>query len=77
MELLTTSEVTKRYGFSRNKLQELRDTGQISYIQYCPGGKIFFRPSDVESYISRCVHPARPVKSITGTYRKQRATRAG
>jgi len=77
MELLTTADVIKRYGFSRNKLQELRDTGQITYIQYCAGGKIYFRPADIETYISRCVHPARPVKTITGTYRKQRTPRAG
>lgn len=70
-ELLTIPDVVERYGFSKGKLQELRDTGQIAYIQYCKGGRIFFRPQDVEEFLARHVHPARP-KEQRATYRKRR-----
>jgi excisionase family DNA binding protein len=53
---LTDSEVSKTLHISRRTLQDYRSTGQIAYSAI--GGKILYRESDIEKWLTANYHPA-------------------
>lgn len=52
----TDKEVAERLKISRRTLQEYRNEGRISYIQF--GGKIIYRESDIERLLKDGYHEA-------------------
>lgn len=72
--LLTRKEAATRLGISLVTLDEERASGRLSYIQRAPGCKVYFRESDIETWLARCTHQALPVQVLERpTYRRKRA----
>lgn len=69
--LLTRAEAAKALGVSKATLDQIRNNGDIEFIQYCRNGKVWFTPSSIEDYQKRFT--CRPVPAYSGdTYRKKR-----
>ncbi|HLE99656.1 MAG TPA: helix-turn-helix domain-containing protein [Gaiellaceae bacterium] len=47
--LLTSDQVAERLGVARNTVHDLVKAGRLPAIQFVPGGRLKFRPSDVEA----------------------------
>lgn len=60
-----------------DKLREEMRSGRLGFIQSKPGARIYFRQQDLDAWILRSVHPARPPEALRATYRKRRAPRTG
>lgn len=75
MPLLTRKEAAARLGVSLVTLDAERSAGNIGYIQSRPGAKVFFREDQLEKYLARCTHPAKPVSATRDTYRKRQVRR--
>lgn len=73
-ELLTRKEAAERLGVSLVTLDEERAAGRIGYIQRAPGCKVYFRQSDLETWLARNTHQPIPVQVLSRTtYRRRRA----
>ena len=56
--LLTTSEAAKALQITTRHLQNLRDRGDIGFVQY--GRIVMYKPEDIQSYIDEYyVHPGK------------------
>lgn len=53
MALMTRAEAIDYLGISERTMCALTANREIAYIQHKPGGKMFFREQDLESYIDR------------------------
>lgn len=70
-KLITRREAAKLLGISISTLDEARNNGLISYIQYVPNGCVYFTDTGLQEYIAKCTHRAKPMKKRT-TYRNVR-----
>ena len=52
-KLITRKEAAKLLGISLATLDEARNSGLISYIQYVPNGCVYFTPAGLQEYIER------------------------
>ncbi len=73
MTLITRKQAAEQLGISTSVLDEIRMAGQIGYVQRKANCRVFFRQSDLDSYVARCTHQARPERALVATYRKRRA----
>ena len=70
-KMITRKEAAKLLGISLTTLDEARNNGLISYVQYVPNGCVYFTDASLQEYIAKCTHRARPVEKKS-TYRKVR-----
>lgn len=70
-KLFTRKEAAKFLGISLTTLDEARNSGLISYIQYVPNGCVYFTDAGLQEYIAKSTHRARPMEK-RATYRKVR-----
>ncbi len=70
-KMITRKEAAKLLGISLATLDEARNNGLISYVQYVPNGCVYFTDASLQEYIAKCTHRARPVEKKS-TYRKVR-----
>ena len=70
-KMITRKEAAKLLGISLATLDEARNNGLISYVQYVPNGCVYFTDASLQEYIAKCTHRARPVERKS-TYRKVR-----
>lgn len=73
--LITRKEAAKMLGISITTLDEARNSGSISYVQYVKNGCVYFTDASIQEYIARSTHRAKPVTEKTLTYRKPRSNR--
>lgn len=72
--LLTRKQAAAHLGVSLVTLDEERAAGRIGYIQRAPGCKVYFRQSDLETWLARNTHQPIPVQLLNRTtYRRRRA----
>jgi excisionase family DNA binding protein len=60
--LLTEAEAAKLLKRDRRTLYAARAAGEIPFVQFTEGGRIYFRPADLAAYIARHTVTARPVE---------------
>lgn len=60
-KLITRKEAAKLLGISLTTLDEARNSGLISYIQYVPNGCVYFTSAGLQEYVAKCTHRAKPV----------------
>lgn len=70
-KLITRREAAKLLGISISTLDEAKNNGLISYIQYVPNGCVYFTDTGLQEYIAKCTHRAKPMEKRT-TYRNVR-----
>lgn len=68
MNLFTRKEAAQQLGISTSVLDEIRMAGQIGYVQRKANCRVFFRQSDLDTYLARCTHQARPERAFVSTY---------
>jgi len=73
-KLITRKEAAKLLGISLATLDEARNSGLISYIQYVPNGCVYFTDEGLREYVAKCTHRAKPIEK-SATYRKPRSAR--
>lgn len=73
--LITRKEAAKMLGISITTLDEARNSGAISYVQYVKNGCVYFTDASIQEYIARSTHRARPMPEKIMTYRKPRSNR--
>jgi predicted site-specific integrase-resolvase len=59
-KLLSRKEAAKALGISVLTLDEARNSGLVSYIQYTENGRVYFTESALEEYMIRSTHKAKP-----------------
>ena len=59
-KLITRKEAAKILGISLTTLDEARSTGLLSYVQYVPNGCVYFTNENLQEYIRKCTHQAKP-----------------
>lgn len=71
-KLYTRKEAAALLGISMTSLDEARYAQAITYVQYVPGGSVFFTEEALQAYIARGTHQAIPVAAAVRrpTYRK-------
>lgn len=74
-KLITRGEAAKLLGISISTLDEARNNGLISYIQYVPNGCVYFTDTGLQEYIAKCTHRAKPMEKRE-TYRKVRGSQS-
>ena len=67
-KLITRKEAAKLLGISLATLDEARNSGLISYIQYVPNGCVYFTSA-------KCTYRAKPVEK-KATYRNVRGNKS-
>ena len=70
-KLITRKEAAKILGISLTTLDEARNSGLISYIQYVPNGCVHFTHTSLQEYIAKSTHRAKPIEK-RATYRNVR-----
>ena len=70
-KLFTRKEVAKLLGISLTTLDDARNSGLISYIQYVPNGCVYFTDAALQEYIAKSTHRAKPMEKRS-TYRNVR-----
>ena len=71
-KLITRKEAAKLLGISLATLDEARNSGLISYIQYVPNGCVYFTSAYLQEYVAKCTYRAKPVEK-KATYGHLRA----
>lgn len=71
-KLITRREAAELLGISIGTLDEARNNGLISYIQYVPNGCVYFTDACLQEYVAKCTHRAKPMEKKT-TYRNVRS----
>ncbi len=61
-KLITRKEAAKLLGVSLTTLDEARSTGLLSYVQYVPNGCVYFTDANLQDYINKCTHRAKPTE---------------
>ena len=74
-KLITRKEAAKLLGISIATLDEARNNGLISYIQYVPNGCVYFTSVALQEYIAKSTHRAKPIEKRE-TYRNVRSGKA-
>lgn len=59
-KLITRKEAAKLLGISLTTLDEARNNGLISYVQYVPNGSVYFTDAALQEYIAKCTYRAKP-----------------
>ena len=70
-KLITRKEAAKLLGISIATLDEARNNGLISYVQYVPNGCVYFTDAALQEYIAKSTHRAKAPEK-RATYRKVR-----
>ena len=70
-KLITRKEAAKLLGISIATLDEARNSGLISYIQYVPNGCVYFTDAGLQEYIAKSTHRAKSMEK-KATYRNVR-----
>ncbi len=70
-KLITRKEAAKILGISIATLDEARNSGLISFIQYVPNGCVYFTSAALQEYIAKSTHRAKPIEKKE-TYRNVR-----
>ena len=70
-KLFTRKEAAKLLGISLTTLDDARNSGLISYIQYVPNGCVYFTDAALQEYIAKSTHLAKPMEKRS-TYRNVR-----
>lgn len=70
-KLFTRKEAAKLLGISLTTLDDARNSGLISYIQYVPNGCVYFTDAALQEYIAKSTHRAKPMERRK-TYRNVR-----
>ena len=70
-KLITRRDAAKLLGISISTLDEAKNNGLISYIQYVPNGCVYFTDTGLQEYNAKCTHRAKPMEKRT-TYRNVR-----
>ena len=71
-KLLTRKETARLLGISLSTLDDAKNRGLISYVQYVENGCVYFTETAIQEYIARSTHRVMPVNCIRETYRKPR-----
>lgn len=71
--LYSRKQAAERLGVSLPTLDALRADRRLAYVQRVPGGKVQITETAIEEYLARATHTARPIREVTGTYRRRRA----
>ena len=64
-KLITRKEAAQLLGVSLATLDEARNNGLISYIQYVPNGCVYFTDTGLQEYIAKSIHKAKPLEKKT------------
>ena len=59
-KLISRKEAAKLLGISLTTLDEARNSGLISYVQYVPNGCVYFTDASLQEYIAKCTYRAKP-----------------
>ncbi len=70
-KLITRKEAAEILGISIATLDEARNSGLISFIQYVPNGCVYFTSAALQEYIAKSTHRAKPIEKKE-TYRNVR-----
>lgn len=70
-KLISRKEAAKLLGISLTTLDEARNNGLISYVQYVPNGCVYFTDANLQEYIAKCTHRVKPSEK-KDTYRNVR-----
>ena len=70
-KLISRKEAARLLGISLTTLDEARNNGLISYVQYVPNGCVYFTDANLQEYIAKCTHRAKPFQK-KDTYRNVR-----
>lgn len=70
-KLITRKEAARLLGISIATLDAARSSGLISFVQYVENGSVYFTEANLQEYIARSTHRAKPKESNT-TYRTPR-----
>lgn len=70
-KMITRKEAAKILGISIATLDEARNNGLISYVQYVPNGCVYFTSAALQEYVAKCTHRAKPTERKE-TYRNVR-----
>ena len=70
-KLFTRKEAAKLLGISLTTLDDARNSGLISYIQYVPNGCVYFTDAALQEYVAKSTHRAKPMEKRK-TYRNVR-----
>ena len=73
-KLINRKEAAKLLGVSLTTLDEARNSGLITYIQYVPKGCVYFTDESLQEYIAKSTHRAKQIEK-RNTYRKPRKLR--
>ncbi len=71
-KLISRKETADILGISLSTLDNAKNDGLISFVQYVENGCVFFTEEGIQEYVARCTHRAKPKEKAT-TYRKKRA----
>ena len=74
-KLITRKEAAKLLGISLATLDEARNSGLISYIQYVPNGCVYFTSAYLQEYVAKCTYRAKPLEK-KATYRNVRGNKS-
>lgn len=74
-KLITRKEAAKLLGISIATLDEARNNGLVSYIQYVPNGCVYFTSVALQEYVAKSTHRAKPIDRKE-TYRNVRSGKA-
>lgn len=74
-KLITRKEAAKLLGISIATLDEARNNGLVSYIQYVPNGCVYFTSVALQEYVAKSTHRAKPIDKKE-TYRNVRSGKA-
>lgn len=61
-KLITRKEAAQLLGISVATLDEARNGGMISYVQYVPNGCVYFTGVALQEYVAKCTHRAKPIE---------------
>ena len=72
-KMYSRKEAAAMLGISASTLDNARNAGEISYVQFVPGGCVFFTDDSLNEYIASCTHRAkRKPKSTRDNERRNR-----
>lgn len=74
-KLITRKEAAKLLGISIATLDEARNNGLVSYIQYVPNGCVYFTSVALQEYVAKSTHRAKLIDKKE-TYRNVRIGKA-
>lgn len=70
-KVISRKEAAKLLGISLATLDEARNNGLISFVEYVPNGCVYFTDSGLQEYVAKSTHRAKPMEKRT-TYRNVR-----